>query len=109
MAAAFLHGYEHLLIRIGLGGGLLFLAGCSQMPTQSMAATQTISPSIPVISTAAIYPKTGQETAVMNEVPIPTPFNPGLEKIVTQAINDLADRLATDPEKILLVEVAAVT
>lgn len=109
MAASCLRGYEHLLIRIGLGGVLLFLTGCSQMPTQRMAATQTISPSIPVISTAPIYPETRQETAVMNVVPIPTPFNPGLEKIVTQAINDLADRLATDPEKILLVEVAAIT
>jgi len=45
----------------------------------------------------------------MNEVPIPTPFDPGLEKIVTQAKNDLANRLVIAPEQIELLEVASVT
>jgi len=50
-----------------------------------------------------------QVTPVMNEVPIPTPLDPSLEKIVTQAKDDLAQRLAIDPAQIELVEAASVT
>ncbi len=45
----------------------------------------------------------------MNEVPLPTPLDPSLEKIVTQAKDDLAQRLAMDPGQIELVEAASVT
>ncbi len=46
---------------------------------------------------------------MMNEVPIPTPFDPSMEKTVTQAKDDLAQRLAIDPGQIVLVEAASVT
>jgi hypothetical protein len=45
----------------------------------------------------------------MNEVSIPTPLDPYLEKIVTQAKADLAIRLAIDPRQIDLIEAASVT
>ena len=45
----------------------------------------------------------------MNEVPISTPLDPSLEKIVAQAKNDLANRLAIDPEQIELLKIASVT
>lgn len=45
----------------------------------------------------------------MNKVPVPTPLDPSLEQIVTQARNDLAQRLAMDPKQIELVEAASVT
>lgn len=45
----------------------------------------------------------------MNEVHVPTPLDPSLQKIVTQAKSDLAQRLAMDPAQIDLVEAASVT
>ncbi len=45
----------------------------------------------------------------MNEVPLATPFDPGLVETITKAKNDLATRLSIEPRNIEIVEVAAVT
>lgn len=47
-------------------------------------------------------------TPVMNEVPIPIPLGSYLEKIVTEAKNDLAQRLAIDVGQIELLEATSI-
>jgi hypothetical protein len=85
--------------KIRFVGGLilLLLTACSQMSTQNPSALTRL-PS-----------ETVEETPVMNEVPVPTPLDPSLEKIVVQVKNDLAQRLAIDAGQIELVEAASVT
>lgn len=70
---------------------------------------QTQSPSFTVVSTPTYNPENVPETPIMNEVPISTPFDPSLQKIITKAQEDLAQRLMIDYEQIELVEVASVT
>jgi hypothetical protein len=104
------HGYDLFMIKISLVGAvILFLIGCSQMITPMIVPTRTLTPSIGVNLTLTVHPEIVQETPAMNEVPIPTPLDPNLEKIVTQAKNDLANQLAIDPGQINLLEVASVT
>lgn len=79
------------------------------MITPAIVPTRTLTPSIGVNLTLTVHPENAQETSVMNEVPIPTPLDSNLQKIVTQAKNDLANRLAIDPEQIELLEAASVT
>ena len=62
---------------------VLFAAGCNQLIAPSSANTP-----VPVPSTAI------KETPIMNEVPVPTPLDSRLEKIVAQAKDDLAKRKA---------------
>ncbi len=45
----------------------------------------------------------------MNGVPIPPPFDPPMEKIVNQAKQDLAKRLAININQVSLVELLSVT
>jgi hypothetical protein len=45
----------------------------------------------------------------LNVVPIPTPLDPALEKVVAQAREDLARQLSIDPGQIDLVSVSSVT
>jgi hypothetical protein len=45
----------------------------------------------------------------MNEVPLPTPYDPYVTQRIALATADLAQRLALDPAQIELVEVASVT
>lgn len=45
----------------------------------------------------------------MNEVPIPTPLDSGLDLFVFKAKDDLAKRLAIDPQQIELLDAASVT
>ena len=70
---------------------------------------QTPSPSFTDIPTATYNPGKVPETVLMNEVPISPPFNLSLEKLVTKAKEDLAQRLMIDAGQIELVEVASVT
>ncbi len=45
----------------------------------------------------------------MSSVPIPTPLDPGMEKVVLQAKDDLSKRLTVNIDQISLVEVQTVT
>jgi hypothetical protein len=45
----------------------------------------------------------------MNQVPIPTPFDPSVEKIVTQARDDLVKQLSLNADQIEVVDVSSVT
>ncbi len=45
----------------------------------------------------------------MNEVPIPTPYPPGVEQAVNTARADLAKRLAVDPSQVVVMGVSSVT
>ncbi len=72
-------------------------------------SASTSTPSFAVVPSSTTPPEVVQETPVMNEVPIPTPLDPSLEKIVTQAKTDLANRLSIDPEQVELLEAASVT
>ena len=45
----------------------------------------------------------------MNEVPISTPFDPGLEQIVAQVKDDLAKRLTIGVDQIEVLEATSVT
>lgn len=44
-----------------------------------------------------------------NEVPVPTPLDPSVDKIVRQAKNDVAQHLGVDAAQIELLEVTSVT
>jgi hypothetical protein len=94
---------------------ILLLTGCSQIVPNAAGATAPSAPNTTSTSpfsvdlTSEVHPEIAQETPVMNEVPIPLPLDPSLEKIVTQAKNDLANRLAIEPRQIELLEVASVT
>jgi hypothetical protein len=92
--------YDPFVNKIRLVGGLilLLLTACSPMSTQNPSASMTSLPSEAV-----------EETPVMNKVPVPTPLDPSLGKIVTQVKNNLAQRLGIEPEQIELVEAASVT
>ena len=105
------------LLKVVLAGGIvLLIAGCSQMitpnasdTTTQVVPTQTLLSAFTVVPILTALPENPQETPIMNEVPIPTPLDPSLEKIVTQAKNDLVQRLAIDPEQVELFEVTSVT
>lgn len=92
--------YPHLMMKSSFLGGLilLLLTACGPLTAQNPSAATTLWPS-----------ETAKETPAMNEVSLPTPLDPSLEKIVAQAKNDLAQRLAIDPAQIDLVEAASVT
>jgi hypothetical protein len=80
-------------------GSILFLiTGCSQIASPTSLS-----------STKSPTPEAVEETPVMNEVPVPTPLDPSIEKIILHVKNDLSQRLAIDPEQIELVEAASVT
>jgi len=76
-----------------------------QVPQAQEVMTNTPQNAIQLTST----PENTQEMPIMNEVPISTPLDPGMETIVTTAKNDLATRLAIDPGQIELLEAASVT
>jgi hypothetical protein len=83
------------------------LPAARESPTVNPSWTRT--PALTVVTIPEDNPEIIEETPTMNEVPIPTPLDPGLEKIVIQAKDDLSQRLAIDPGQIELYEVASVT
>ena len=79
----------------------------SERPTGT--PTQAISQPFTIVSIPSVIPENVQETPTINEAPISTPLDPGLEKIVTEVKDDLAQRLKIDLVHIELKEVASVT
>ena len=93
-------GSNKLLKSILIAGVIISVAGCSQNPA-------VISTEVPIAPTP--LSTISKETPIMNEVPIPTPLDSGLDSFVTQAKDDLAKRLAIAPEQIELLEASSVT
>jgi hypothetical protein len=73
-------------------------------PKQPALKTGTPQWTVVPISTA----QTLEEKTLKNSTPIPTPFDPGLQKFVTQAKEDLAKRLSIPMDQIELVELQSV-
>jgi len=70
--------------------------------------TPALSPSVPIIPIPTYIPEYVQEISILNEDPILPPFDPDLEKIITQVKEDLTQRLTIDPGQTELVEVSSV-
>ena len=77
-------------------------------PTPRPGATHAFTAQ-PVPTLATLAGQNTQEAPGMNEVPIPTPFNPALQAIVDQARKDLASKLTVDASMIELVGASSVT
>jgi hypothetical protein len=73
------------------------------------ASSGTPTPKWTVAPITQTQPSIGKETPVMNVVPIATPFDPGLQKIIAQAQADLAQRLAIPVDQVEFVEAQSVT
>ncbi len=110
---------------------LILCVGCQQIPLDAMIPseitspsttplptarenptdnpTPALSPSFPIIPIPTYIRENVQEISILNEDSIQPPFDSDLEKIITQAKTDLAQRLTIDPGQTELVEVSSVT
>lgn len=68
----------------------------------------TLTPAVASTGVGASPPQTGATEVLMNEKPLSPPFAPAIQTLVTQAEDDLARRLSTDPGQIAVAAVSSV-